>query len=629
MSRRLYGYAGRVLRLDLTRRVAVKSETGYGLARDFVGARGFGARILWDEVKPGIDPLCSENKMVLSFSPLTGTSAQSFHRLFAMFKSPLTGGYFRSTGGGFFAAEVKFAGYDAIIIEGRAEKPTYVWICDGDVEFRDASHVWGATVDGAAEILREETDRDARMLVIGPAGERLVRIACLVTEDYRTPGRGGGGAVWGSKNLKAIVVKGGGRPELFDPDLFKELVEEQVDVYRRSPLFDAFHRLGTNSVVYEFYTLGHNPTYNFKNVELENAEVWRPEVLERYIVKHYGCFACMIACGKKWRLTKGPYAGLVWDFPEYETHWSFGSACGVTNLEAIAYANMLCDRYGLDTISAGAIVAFAMELYEKGILTERETDGLRLRWGDGDVLVELVRKIALREGIGDILAEGVARAAEIIGRGAERYAMHSKGLELPAYDPRAAKAHGLSYATSNIGGSHMLGWNKYEIIGRPERVDPLSIEGKGLLAKMVQDQVAAYEAAGWCAFAELVQTVGYGSVDRTMGWIGSILYAATGVEEFRNPGYLWLVGERVYNIERAFNVRDGFSRRDDWLPERFQKTPFPRQPAMGQVFELDRLLDDYYSARGWDSRTGIPTRGKLEELGLGYVADELEKLGRL
>ncbi len=629
MASKLHSYAGKILRIDLTHKTATKVDTPYELARDFVGARGFGAKILWDELKPGADPLGPENKMVLSFSPLTGTSAQSFHKIYAMFKSPLTGGYFRSTGGGFFAAEVKFAGYDAIVIEGRAEKPTYVWIYDNTVELRDASHVWGSTVDATVEMLKEETDRDARMLTIGPAGERLVRIACLVTDDYRTPGRGGGGAVLGSKNLKAVVVRGTKRPELFNPEFFNELVKEQVEVYKKSPLFEAFHSLGTNSIVYQFYTLGHHPTYNFKNTELENVEVWRPEVLEKYVVKHVGCFGCMIKCGKRWKLTKGPYAGLIHDFPEYESHWSFGSTTGVTNLEAIAYANMLADKYGVDTISAGATIAFAMELYEKGIITEKETDGLRLRWGDGDVMVELIRKIALREGIGNVLAEGTVRAAEVIGRGAEKFAMHSKRLELPAYDPRAAKAHGLSYATSNIGGSHMIGWNKYEILGMPERVDPLAVEGKGLLNKKVQDQIAAFEAAGWCAFAELVQTAGYESVEKTMEWLGKILYAATGVEEFKDSNYLWLVGERVYNLERAFNVREGFTRKEDWLPERIQKVPFPRTPAKGQVFELDKLLDDYYTVRGWDVKTGIPTRKRLEDLGLSYVADELQEAGKL
>ncbi len=626
---RLYGYTGRILEIDLTHKKAIKIETPRELARDFIGARGFGAKILWDRMKPGTDPLSPESVMVVSWSPFTGTSAQSFHKVFVMFKSPLTGAYFRSVGGGFFAAEAKFAGYDAIVITGRAEKPTYVWIRDDEVEFRDATHMWGATVDGAVEMIRDETDKEARALAIGPGGERLVKIACVVTDDYRTPGRGGSGAIWGAKNLKAIAVRGTKRPELFKPDEFGELVREQVEVFKKSPLLDPFQRLGTNSIVYQFYTLGHHPTYNFKNIELENAEVWRPEVLEKYIVKHVGCFGCMIRCGKRWKLTKGPFAGLYHDFPEYETHWSMGSTCGVTNLEAIAYANMLCDKYGIDTISAGNLVGFAMELYEKGIISEREADGLRLRWGDPDVLVELVRKIALREGIGNVLAEGAVRAAEIIGRGAEKYAMHSKGLELPAYDPRAAKSHGLSYATSNIGGSHMIGWNKYEILGMPEKVDPLTVEGKGELTKRVQDQIAAYEAAGWCAFAELVQTAGYGSVEKTMDWMARALYAATGVEEFKDPKHIWLVGERVYNLERAFNVREGYTRKDDWLPERFLREPFPRAPAKGQIFELDRLLDDYYTVRGWDLKTGTPTRKKLEELGLKEVADELERLGKL
>jgi aldehyde:ferredoxin oxidoreductase len=629
-SSKFYGYKGKILRLDLTNKKAVKTEPSPELVRNFISARGFGAKILWDEMKPGTDPLSPESKVVISWSPLTGTTAQSFHRVFVVFKSPLTGGYFRSVGGGFFAAEMKFAGYDGIIIEGRAEKPTYVWIHDDEVEFRDATHVWGMTIDGTTEFLRDETDKEARLLGIGPAGERLVRFACLVTDDYRTPGRGGGGAVWGAKNLKAIIVKASSREvELFNPDEFDKLVEEQTNVYMKSPLFESFNKFGTGGVTYNFYTLGHNPTYNFKQIELENIEAFKTEVQEKYIVKHTGCYGCKISCGKKWKLTKGPYAGYVWDFPEYETQWSFGSTCGVTNLEAILVANNICDRYGVDTISAGAAIAFAMELYEKGIITEKETDGLKLRWGDGDVVIELVRKIALREGIGNILAEGTKRAAEIIGRGAEKYAMHAKALELPAYDPRAAKAHGLSYATSNIGGSHMIGWNHYEILGVPKKVDPFTTEGKGELAKRVQDFIAGYESAGFCAFGGLVTVGYYNDEDKMFELISGLLYAATGIEEFKNPKYLWLVGERIYNLERAFNAREGFTRKDDWVPERIQKVPVPRPPAKGQIFELDKLLDDYYKARGWDIKTGIPTRRKLEEIGLKQVADELEKLGKL
>jgi aldehyde:ferredoxin oxidoreductase len=556
--------------------------------------------------------------LILSVGPLAGTPAQSASRWFATFKSPLTGTYYRTVGGGFFGAMLKFAGYDAIVIRGRADKPTYIWVHEDKVEFRDASHIWGLTVDGAKEFLLEETDKDARFVAIGPAGENLVRFAALVTDDYRTAGRGGGGAVMSSKNLKAVVVYGRRRPRIYNDELFSEAVKEQVESYKKNPVFEGFHELGTNFAVYPFYTLGHFPTYNFKQWELENVDMFKPEVLRSYVVKHYGCYGCMIRCGKKFKLTKGPYAGLVWDFPEYETHWSFGGNLGLTNIEAITYANSLADKYGLDTISTGSVIAFAIELYEKGIISRRETNGLELRWGDPEVLVELVGKIALREGIGNILAEGVRRASEIIGRGAERYAMHVKGLELPAYDPRAAKAHGLSWATAPTGGNHCVGWNKFEIIGIPRKVNPFSTEGKGELAKYVQDETAAIEAAGFCIFPVNVEML-------TVDIASKLLYAATGIEEFGNPKYLWLVGERIFNLEKAINVREGVGTREyDMLPERILKEPVPRPPAKGQVFELDKLLDGYYMARGWDVKTGLPSRGKLEELGLRDVANTLE-----
>lgn len=304
----------------------------------------------------------------------------------------------------------------------------------------------------------------------------------------------------GSKNLKAIVVVGDRKPEVYDEEALDKAVREQIESYRRNPGFEGFHKLGTPFATYPFYTIGHFPTYNFKQKELEGVEVFQGENLGRYVVKHVACYNCMIACGKIWKAAKGPYAGTVWDHPEYETLWSLGGNLGNINVESIVYANMLCDRYGLDTISTGVVIAFAVELYEKGVIGKSETDGLELRWGDPDIIPELVRRIALRIGIGDLLAEGVKRAAEAIGRGAERYAMHVKGLELPAYDPRSAKAHGLNFATSPIGASHMIGWNKFEIMGIPRKVDPFTTEGKGELAKYVQDESAAAETAVFCLF---------------------------------------------------------------------------------------------------------------------------------
>ena len=610
-----FGYMGQVLRINLTNCKCSVEPLKKDLAENFIGGRGFGIKILFDEVPKGVDPLGPSNKLVFTTGPLTGTKTQSASRWIAQFKSPLTNAYCRSVAGGFFGAELKFAGYDAIIVEGCSEKPVYVWINDEKVEFRDAADVWGMTTLATREFLLDETDKRARIAMIGPAGERLVKISAIVTDDMRTAARGGGGAVMGSKNLKAIVVKGSKRPAIHDENAFDDAVKEQIEAYRQTPALEHFRNLGTDSIVYLFYTLGNFPTYNFKQLPLEGVHRFTPEVLASYVVKHNGCYSCMIRCWKTFKLTKGPYAGVAWDFPEYETHWSYGGALGNCNIESITYANMLSDLYGLDTISTGVAIAFATELYEKGIIGKSETDGLELKWGDPEALVELVKRIALRIGIGNILGEGVKRAAEAIGRGAEKYAIHVKGLELPAYDPRSVKAHGLNFATSTIGASHCTGWSKFEILGIPKKVDPLTTEGKGEITKYVQDETAAAETAVFCTFPLTNEAI-------TLNLYSKLLYAATGIEKFKDPKYLWLVGERIFNLEKAFIAREGFDISQDTMPERILKEPVPREPSKGQVFELDILLRDYYKARGWNER-GIPTKEKLEELGLAEAAKEL------
>ncbi|MEM2021278.1 MAG: aldehyde ferredoxin oxidoreductase family protein [Zestosphaera sp.] len=607
----MFSYMGRVLELDLTKGKATPMSLSEDLVRRFIGGRGIGASFLWDLLKPGVDPLSPENVLIFSVGPLTGTSAQSSHRWVAQFKSPLTATYFRSVGGGFFGAELKFAGYDAVVVRGRAERPTYVYIENDVVEFRKADVVWGMTTDATRDFLRDETSKDAKMAVIGPAGERLVRISAIVTDDMRTAARGGGGAVMGSKNLKAIVVKGSRRPAIYDEDAFREVVKEQIERFVKNPVFERLKAFGTDGSCYPFYTLGHFPTYNFKQLELDNIETFRIENLTRYMVKHYGCYGCMIRCGKVFKLTEGPYAGVVWDFPEYETHWSFGGNLGISNVEAITVANMLCDKYGLDTISTGVVIGLAYELYEKGIIDRRETGGLDLRWGDPEPMVDLVRKIALREGIGGILAEGVRRAAEALGRGAERFAMHVKGLELPAYDPRSAKGNGLNLVTSPIGASHTMGWNSYEIAGIPQKMDPLSVEGKAEITKYLQDRVALIETGVFC-------TLPWNRWMMDEELYSKMLYAATGIKEFSDVKYLLLVGERIFNLERLINAREGIDGKYDKAPLRIVREPVPRPPSKGQVFEEEILLKDYYRARGWDER-GIPMREKLNELGLSEV----------
>lgn len=611
-----FGYMGQILRLDLTNRKSVAEPLKKDLAESFIGGRGFGAKILFDEVAKAVEPLSPNNKLVFATGPLTGTKVQSASRWVAQFKSPLTNTYCRSVAGGFFGAELRFSGYDAVVVEGRSEKPVYVWINDGKVEFKDASHVWGMTTMAAKDFLLDETDKKARAAVIGPAGERLVKVSAIVTDDMRTASRGGGGAVMGSKNLKAIVVKGSQKPMIKDDKAFEEAVREQIETYRQNPAFEHFKNLGTNSIVHLFYTLGNFPTYNFKQIPFEGAQRFKPEILSTYVVKHDGCYGCMIRCWKTFKVTKGPYAGIAWDFPEYETHWSYGGALGNCNIESITYANMLSDLYGLDTISTGVAIAFAMELYEKGILGKSETDGLELRWGDPEVIVELVRRIALRIGIGKLLGEGVKRAAEAIGRGAEKYAIHVKGLELPAYDPRSFKAQGLNFATSTVGANHCVGWNKFEILGIPRKVDPLTTEGKGEITKHVQDEIAAAETAVFCIFPLNNEMV-------TLNLYSKLLYSATGIEKFKDSRYLWLVGERIFNLEKMFNTREGFDISQDTMPERILNEPVPREPSKGQVFELDILLKDYYKARGWNQQ-GLPTKEKLAELKLTEAAEELQ-----
>ncbi|MEM2104257.1 MAG: aldehyde ferredoxin oxidoreductase family protein [Candidatus Bathyarchaeia archaeon] len=613
----LFGYMGKVLRIDLTHGKWVAEPLQKRLVEDFIGGRGFGIKILFDELAKDVDPLGQNNKLVFTTGPLTATKAQSAGRWIVQFKSPLTNAYCRSVGGGFFGAELKLAGFDAIIVEGKSEKPVYVWVNGGGVEIRDAANVWGMTTLAAKEFLLDETDRRARMALIGPAGERLVRFSAIVTDDMRTASRGGGGAVMGAKNLKGIVVRASKQPEIYDEESFSNLVKEQIERYRSNPAFTRFSRLGTNNAVYPFYKVGHYPTYNFKQLEFEGIHRFEPNILASYVVKHSGCYGCMLRCGKTFKLTKGPYAGTAWEFPEYETHWSFGGALGICNVEAITYANMLADLYGLDTISTGVTIAFAMELYEKGILGKSETDGLKLKWGDPEVMIELVRRIALRIGIGDLLAEGTRRAAEAIGRGAEKYAMHVKGLEFPAYDPRSAKAHGLNLVTSPIGASHCIGYNKFEIMGLPRKVDPLTIEEKGELTKYVQDEIATTETAIFCNFPLDNEMI-------TVDLYSRLLYAATGIQKFKDPRYLWLVGERIFNLEKVFNLREGIDASYDTAPERILKEPMPKGPSKGQIFELETLLKDYYKARGWNEQ-GIPTENKLTELGLAETFSQFKK----
>ena len=606
------GYMNRILKVDLTRGSFREESLPPELIRDYVGGRGFGAKLLYDGLKPGVEPLSPDNLVVLVAGPLAGTSAQSMARWKAFFKSPLTGGYFMSSGGGTFAAELKFAGLDAVVISGRAERPVYLWLRQGRYQLREAGYLWGLDCDDTQTLIREELrDPKVRLAAIGPAGENLVSLAGIFT-DRRAAARGGGGAVMGSKNLKAVAVRGRGRVEPADKEGFKAAVREQVRRYRSDPGFEAFSRRGTQNP--EFTNLlGIFPTRNFQEGVLPNWERIDSSQWDKLRVRNHGCHNCILHCGSITKVSTGPLAGAWSEGPEYETAWAFSGSMAIDRIDLLVAADKLCDDLGLDTISTGVAIGFAYELFERGLLGPAETGGLTLRFGNPEPVLELVRMIAFRQGLGDLLARGVREAAREIGRGAERYAIQVKGLELPGYDPRGAKAMGLHYLTAPNGADHCSGYASQEIFGVPYQgrlIDRFTTREKGEITRFNQNLRVLQSLGIMCNFAGRF-------VDPAL--LGRLLAAATGVEEQADPEHLWLVAERIFNLERMFNAREGFGAKDDVLPERFMKEPLPQGPAQGQVLEAEELLADYYRARGWDPGTGNPTGETLVRLGLEWT----------
>lgn len=603
-------YTGRLLRVDLSSGSVSKEPISPDLQRKFIGGRGFGISYVFGGYRPGIDPLGEENKLVFLPGALAGTLAQGFGRWIVMTKSPLTGGLARAVGGGNFAAFMKFAGYDLIIIEGRSEIPSYLFIHDDTAEIRDAEDLWGLDTQMTQKAIEDKHGSRVQTACIGPAGERLVRFA-TITHGTRTASRCGVGTVMGSKNLKAITISAkAGSLEPHDKQRFKALLKEHSDILRNHKRRVKMHTFGTTFLAMLTRETGILPFKNFQTGNMEGVENLFTEAYSKMRVASHGCFNCMTRCGQVHEVKEGPYAGSRSEGPEYESIWAFGPQVGNIEVGATVKADNLCDLLGLDTISTGSAVGFAMELYQRGILTKEDADGRELLWGDHAVMMELIEKIARREGLGKILGEGTMRAAQIIGCGAEKYAMHVKGLELPAYEPRAAKVHGLSMATSNIGASHMYGYARQEISGKPDPrpIDRFADRGTGDVAGHNQIDKALEETGILCNFADS---------GMTHDLFARLLAAGTGFEEFRYLSYLRLVGERIVCLERCYNVREGFSRKDDTLPQRMLTEPLPDAgPATGQVVRnLDALLDEYYDFLGY-SPDGVPTPSRLRMLGL-------------
>lgn len=611
----------RLLRVNLSTGAIAEEDIPPKVAEAYVGARGLCARYLYDEVPAGAHPLGPDNKLLLTVGPLGGTSAQAFSKWIAVTKSPLTGTFTRSCGGGDFGAWLKWAGFEIMIIEGMAPQPVYLHIRDGKYEIRDAASIWSQTTGQTQAYLKKEHGPKARTVCVGPAAEKLVRYAPIIS-DRRAAGRGGTGTVMASKNLKAIVIESGRKEDLADPVEFKKLVRQQVKAMKAGLGFDVFKEYGTVQGLDYFYPVfGSIPMKNCRFGELEG---WRENIgmwpYSKLTQSHVGCYSCMLNCGKVRKITSGPYAGLTTEGPQFEGAWAFSGPTGCTDTNATLVANHLCCELGLDVISTGNTIGFAYELFEKGILTTKDTDGLVLRYGDPDPMLRLVERIGAREGLGDILAEGVKRAASWLGKGAEQYAMHVKGLETPGYDPRARKAMGMNWALSNMGANHNYGWPQQEIGDpKPRLLDPTADEGQGDVVKWNHDSTAALELGIACIFpSHHLQLYG-------LELMGRMLAAALGVPEFAGEDHLMYVGEKVYNLERCFNVREGFSRKDDTLPRRFLTEPLKGGVRDGEIVRKpDAIIEQYYDVRGWD-RNGIPSKETLARLGLEELDRDIDK----
>ncbi|GLI47461.1 aldehyde ferredoxin oxidoreductase family protein [Methanoculleus bourgensis] len=590
------GYAEKILHVDLARERTVEEPLPEEWRRAYIGGRGLGVRILQDMVNPGTDPLGPENVLVFATGPVAGSGFPMGSRYDVVTKSPLTGTATSANSGGKFGTSMKRAGYDVVVIRGRAERPVSILLDEGHAEIRDASALWGMTTGETTTALQEDIgDLGLSVACIGPAGERLVRFSGIINETSRAAGRGGVGAVMGSKNVKAVAARGSGRITVADRDRFLTLKAGITKKIRENAISgDGLPRFGTAvlmNIINENYIL---PTRNFQSGHFSAAEnVSGERMADTILTGKMGCQACIIQCGREVEVEGREMAG-----PEYETIWAFGPDCGIDDLNAVSEANALANDLGLDTISTGATIACAMELSEKGYIDEE------IRFGDAEQMVSLVRRIGYREGIGDELAEGSFRFARRHGH--PELSMSVKRQELPAYDPRGLQGHGLAYATSVRGGDHVYGYMiAPEVLGSPEKLDPYSSVGKAEWTKTFQDLTAFIDSSGACLFTSFP----LGAAD-----YGAVVAAVTGYDI--NADEVLRIGERIWNMQRVFNLRAGCTREDDTLPPRLLKEPLTEGAPKGRVWEREPLLDEYYSVRGWD-REGRPTPEKLRDLGIG------------
>lgn len=610
------GFSGKILMVDLSARKIGEKTLDLSLAKNLIGCLGIASKIMLEELDPNTDPFDPKNKLIFATGLLTGSTAPAANKSIVISRSPLTYIWGESVFSANCGIELKRSGYDMLIVEGKAEKPVYLWIYNGDVEIRDASGIWGMDTFSACDAIKNDLgETDAAVISIGPAGEKLVRIASIISDNGRAAGRCGLGAVMGSKNLKAIAAKGLGKINVANPDMLSKLKYEIVKTVKNK--LKAFSDYGTSRGVVSFEEMGNLPIKNWTKGRFPGAEnISGVRMAETILIGKKACFACPVACGRYIRISEGPYAPLEGYGPEYETIAALGSLCMNDNLESIAKANDLCNRFGLDTISTGATIAFAMECYEKGIITKDDTGGVELTWGNHEGIIKMIELIGRREGFGAILGEGSKKAAEKIGKGAERYAMHVKGLELPMHNPYRFKEMGLQYAVSERGACHLRGFSMlpargilFPNLGLNKKLNGFTIEGKAHVVKIMQDACRMVDALGICKFIAF-----FGGIPLTA--LAELYTAVTGWETTLEE--LMKAGERIWMLQRAFNVRMGVRRKDDTLPRRFLEEPMMEGAAKGQTVELEPMLKEYYAERGLDEK-GKPKREKLKELNLDFA----------
>jgi aldehyde:ferredoxin oxidoreductase len=599
------GYTGKILNIDLNTKTTKIEKTNLNDARDFIGAKGLGAKILMDRLPIKTDPLSSKNILMFTTGPITGTSAQTSGRGTVVTKSPQTGLFLDSHFGGFFAAELKKAGFDIIIVNGKSDKPVYLVINNESIQFKDAKEIWDKECLETHNWLQNKEGK-IKTAVIGPAGENLVKFSAITFDGHRHAGRGGAGAVMGSKNLKAITVTGNNKIPLHNPEGFAKKSKEVLQRIQENDFVPIRRKFGTPYWVKVVNEEGFIPTKNYQEGEFEFAKEIDADAMQKKIVDKGGaCFNCVIACWNKSSIKNGPYKGVSLVGPEYETIALMGSNLGMKTIEDIAYLNSRCNELGMDTISLGGVLGFAIEAYEKKIITKKNLNNNDIGWGKTEELAKLIEDIAYRRGkIPSILAEGVKAAADVLGKNSKDFAVHVKGLEIPGYDPRGTFGMGIAYATSDRGACHQRAWTV-----KAELYDPnlqrFSFKDKAKMVKEVQDSIAAFFSLVFCDFAPI-------SIEHCV----ELWNLSTGFDHTAET-YL-KAGERIWNVIRLFNLREGMDPADDNLPIRLFKESFSKGQAKDILIkkeDFEKSLKEYYAMRGWNEK-GIPTSSKLKELGL-------------